>query len=142
MSLLPIFSFARAKSLVPLPFIGTVSSRASARWLSQAALSSLGDLSGAGLPRQADLLVVVGEISHKAAPVLQRLYARMADPCYVLHIRGRAAGKTSDAGYCTINELAEVVPVDVTIEGDPPDDDAMAAGLERLRDRVTTRRRA
>lgn len=142
MSLPRVFSFARARSLVPVPFVGTVSSRASARWLSQASIHSLGDFRGAGLPRQADLLVIVGEVSHKAAPVLQRLYARMADPSYVLHIRARPAGRANIAGYCTVDELAEVMPVDVVIDGDPPDDEAIESGLGRLRERVTTRRRA
>jgi NADH-quinone oxidoreductase subunit B len=41
------------------------------------------DRFGAGFPRfsprQADLLMVVGTISHKLAPVLRRVYDQMAD---------------------------------------------------------------
>ena len=46
------------------------------------------DRFGAGLPRfsprQADLLLVVGTISHKMAPVLKRIYDQMAEPKWVI----------------------------------------------------------
>src|SRR2546427_11517955 len=46
------------------------------------------DRFGAGLPRfsprQADVLFVVGTISHKMAPVLKRIYEQMADPKWVV----------------------------------------------------------
>ncbi len=142
MTLDRIFAAARARSLVPLPFVGNVGSRASARWLSSGTVkqgSALGDFTGAGLPRQADLLVVVGVISHKAAPTLQRFYARMADPSYVLWVRAHD-GAAPPAGYCSAADVAELVPVDVVIEGDPPTAESVEAGLALLRERVRTRR--
>ena len=46
------------------------------------------DRFGAGLPRfsprQADVLFVVGTISHKMAPVLKRIYDQMAEPKWVV----------------------------------------------------------
>ncbi len=46
------------------------------------------DRFGAGLPRfsprQADVLFVVGTISHKLAPVLKRIYDQMAEPKWVV----------------------------------------------------------
>ena len=46
------------------------------------------DRFGAGLPRfsprQADVLFVVGTISHKMAPVLKRIHDQMADPNWVV----------------------------------------------------------
>src|SRR2546428_8563432 len=46
------------------------------------------DRFGAGLPRfsprQADVLFVVGTISHKIAPVLVRIYEQMAEPKWVV----------------------------------------------------------
>lgn len=138
MSLEPIFAFARSRSLVPLPFIGAVGSRASARWLAGGAVHAFGDLVGAGLPRQADLLVVVGEVSHKAAPTLQRLYARMADPSYVLWVTVRDIGVRT-AGYAIAPSVTELLPVDVVIEGDPPTAAAIDEGMARLRERVRER---
>lgn len=134
-----LFARARARSLVPLPFIGTVGSRAAARWLDSGAVHALGDFSGAGLPRQADLLVVVGDVSHKAAPTLQRLYARMADPSYVLWVTAHD-GEARGAGYATVPSVTEIVPVDVVIEGSPPTAEAIDEGLTRLRERVRLRR--
>lgn len=140
MSLEPLFAYARSRSLVPLPFVGSVGSRASARWLESGAAHALGDFVGAGLPRQADLLVVVGEVSHKAAPTLQRLYARMADPSYVLWVTTHDDGPRG-AGYATSPSVTALVPVDVVIEGDPPSDEAIAEGVARLRQRVRERGR-
>lgn len=139
MSLEGIFAFARARSLVPLPFVGAVGSRASARWLQAGATHALGDFVGAGLPRQADLLIVVGEVSHKAAPTLQRLYARMADPSYVLWVKAHDEASPG-AGYTVVPSVTEIVPVDVVIEGDPPTAEAVEAGVRLLRERVRTRR--
>ena len=46
------------------------------------------DRFGAGFPRfsprQADVLFVVGTISHKIAPVLRRVYDQMAEPKWVV----------------------------------------------------------
>src|SRR2546430_8910134 len=46
------------------------------------------DRFGAGLPRfsprQADVLFVVGTISHKMAPVLKRIYEQMTEPKWVV----------------------------------------------------------
>lgn len=140
MSFERIFSAARARSLVPLPFVGAVGSRASARWLSSGTVNALGDFVGAGLPRQADLLVVVGAVSHKAAPTLQRLHARMADPSYVLWVRA-SDGRSRGAGYACAPNVSDLVPVDVIIEGDPPLPAAVEEGLVLLRQRVRERRR-
>lgn len=138
MSLDGLFAYARSRSLVPLLFVGTVASRRSARWLEGGALHGFGDFIGAGSPRQADLLVVVGEVPHKAAPTLQRLYARMADPSYVLWVTAREVGARA-AGYATVPKVSDIVPVDVVIEGDPPTPDALAEGMARLRERVRAR---
>ena len=35
-------------------------------------------------PRQADLLMVVGTITHKQAPILRNVYEQMADPKWVI----------------------------------------------------------
>ena len=45
-------------------------------------------------PRQADMIMVLGTITHKMAPVLKRLYDQMAEPKYVVAVGG-----------CTISEV-------------------------------------
>jgi NADH:ubiquinone oxidoreductase subunit B-like Fe-S oxidoreductase len=129
----PLFAWARSRSLVPLPFIGAVPTRAASSWMSMGAVNALGAFAGAGLPRQADLLIVVGDVSHKAAPLLQRMHLRMADPSYVLHLKpDRATGLT----YAFVEDLGQILPVDVVITGDPPSGDAVQQGLDALRDVV------
>src|ERR1700687_4209313 len=45
-------------------------------------------------PRQSDLLMVVGTITHRLAPVLRRVWEQMADPKW----GGAFGGRTSSAG--------------------------------------------
>lgn len=126
-----VFSWALAQSLVPMPFIGTVPTRRAATWLAPGVTSSLGAFVGAGQPRQADLLIVVGTVSQKAAPVLQRLHARMAEPAFVLHIEAGSA-----RGYANVEDVGSIIPIDVVIRGEQPSADDVQEGLVRLREVV------
>src|SRR6185503_11031735 len=82
------------------------------------------DRFGAGLPRfsprQADVLFVVGTISHKMAPVLKRIYDQMTEPKWVV-----AFGVCTCTGgfydnYATVQGIDTIIPVDVYIPGCPP----------------------
>lgn len=98
------------------------------------------DRFGAGLarfsPRQADLLMVVGTISQKIAPVLLRIYEQMCDPKWVI-----AFGVCTCTGgfyddYATIQGIDTVIPVDVYIPGCPPRPETVLDGLIKLQKRI------
>lgn len=135
-----VFAWARASSLVALPYVGSLPSRSFTPWLHASLPPDLAGLSRGGSPRQADLLVVVGQISQKLAPSLQRTYARMADPSYVLHIRAPRTSASPPASYALVERLEEILPVDVVVEGDPPERDALERGLELLSRRIREKR--
>ena len=51
-------------------------------------------------PRQADLIMCAGTITHKMAPALKRLYDEMAEPKYVIAVGG--CGQSRAAAPCPI----------------------------------------
>lgn len=67
-------------------------------------------------PRQADMIMVAGTITHKMAPVLKRLYDQMADPKYVIAVGGCAiSGGPFKKSYHVLNGVDKILPVDVYI---------------------------
>ncbi len=98
------------------------------------------DRFGAGLPRfsprQADVLMVVGTISHKIAPVLRRIYDQMVEPKWVV-----AFGVCTCTGgfyndYATVQGIDTILPVDLYIPGCPPRPEAVLQGLMLLQQKI------
>lgn len=87
-------------------------------------------------PRQADLLMVVGTISHKQAPILVKVYNQMTEPKWVV-----AYGVCTVSGgfydnYSTVMGIDTLIPVDVYIPGCPPRPEMVIDGLMKLQDKV------
>ncbi len=88
-------------------------------------------------PRQADLIMVAGTITHKMAPVLKRLYDQMADPKYVIAVGGCAiSGGPFKKSYHVVNGVDRILPVDVYIPGCPPRPEALLYGMIQLQRKV------
>ena len=89
-------------------------------------------------PRQADMIMVAGTITHKMAPVLKRLYDQMADPKYVIAVGGCAiSGGPFKKSYHVLNGVDKILPVDVYIPGCPPRPEALLYGMMQLQRKVT-----
>ena len=98
------------------------------------------DRFGAGFPRfsprQADVLFVVGTVSHKIAPVLRRVYDQMADPKWIV-----AFGVCTCTGgfydnYATVIGIDTIIPVDIYIPGCPPRPENVLDGLMKLQEKI------
>lgn len=88
-------------------------------------------------PRQADMIMVAGTITHKMAPVLRRLYDQMADPKYVVAVGGCAiSGGPFKKSYHVVDGIDKIVPVDVFIPGCPPRPEAFLYGMIQLQKKV------
>ena len=69
-------------------------------------------------PRQADLLWVVGTITHKMSPVLKTIYDQMADPKWVIAFGTCANGRVLK--IILSFRVDRLIPVDLYIAGCPP----------------------
>jgi len=87
-------------------------------------------------PRQADMLMCVGTVSQKIAPVLRRVYDQMCEPKYVV-----AFGVCTCTGgfyndYSTVIGIDTILPVDVYIPGCPPRPETVIQGLMLLQEKI------
>ncbi len=88
-------------------------------------------------PRQADLIMCVGTITNKMAPVFKRLYDEMAEPKYVVAVGGcTISGGPFKKSYNVVRGINELVPVDVYIPGCPPRPEAILYGMMQLQRKV------
>ena len=92
-------------------------------------------------PRQADVLVVMGTITYRTAPVMKRLYDQMAEPKYVVAVGGcTISGGPFIKSYNVVNGIDKVIPVDVYIPGCPPRPEAFYYGLMQLQRKMKVER--
>jgi NADH-quinone oxidoreductase subunit B len=87
-------------------------------------------------PRQADMLFVVGTISHKEAPVLKTVYDQLCEPKWVIACGACAVSGGIYDNYAVLQGIDRVIPVDVYIPGCPPRPETILNALERLQDKI------
>lgn len=72
-------------------------------------------------PRHADMLMVTGPVSRNMAEAVRRTFEAMPTPKIVVAVGdGAINGGVFRDSYAIHNSLAEVIPVDFEIPGDPP----------------------
>ncbi len=132
-----MIGWARKYSIFQYPF---VTACCGMEYMSTASSHYDMDRFGAGLPRfsprQADVLFVVGTISHKMAPILLRVYEQMCEPKWVV-----AFGVCTCTGgfydnYATVQGIDTIIPVDIYIPGCPPRPEAVLDGLIKLQAKI------
>ncbi|MCP4004100.1 MAG: NADH-quinone oxidoreductase subunit B [bacterium] len=87
-------------------------------------------------PRQADLMMVVGTISHRQAPILKKVYDQMAEPKWVVAFGACTCSGGPYNNYSTVQGIDTIIPVDIYIPGCPPRPEAVLDGLMKLQARV------
>ncbi len=136
-SLSQVVGLARKNSLWPLPF---ATSCCGIEFM--ATMGSTYDLARFGAervgfsPRQCDLLMVMGTIAKKMAPVVRQVYLQMAEPRWVLAMGACASSGGIFDTYSVLQGIDQVIPVDVYIPGCPPRPEAVLDGFMRIQDLV------
>jgi NADH-quinone oxidoreductase subunit B len=91
-------------------------------------------------PRQADLLMVVGTITHRQAPILKKVYDQMAEPKWVMAFGACTCSGGPYNNYAVVQGIDTIIPVDIYVPGCPPRPEAVLDGMMKLQARVQQER--
>ncbi len=132
-----VIGMARKNSLWPLPFATSCCGiEFMATMASTYDFSRFGSERPSFSPRQADLLMVMGTIAKKMAPVLRQVYEQMAEPKWVIAVGACASSGGIFDTYSVLQGIDEVIPVDVYVPGCPPRPEQIIDGFMRIQDLV------
>lgn len=132
-----VVGLARSKSLWPLPFATSCCGiEFMATMAPEYDLARFGSERPSFSPRQADMLLVMGTISKKMAPVLRQVYEQMAEPRWVIAVGACASSGGIFDTYSVLQGIDKVIPVDVYVPGCPPRPEQILDGVMKLQELV------
>ena len=89
-------------------------------------------------PRQADLLMVVGTITHKQAPIIKKIYDQMCEPKWVMAFGACAVSGGFYQNYAAVQGVDKIIPVDIYVPGCPPRPEVVIDAIMKLQDKIAT----
>src|SRR5262245_20143084 len=139
LGILKLFSWARLSSLWPMTFgLACCAIEMMATGAARYDLDRFGAGAFRATPRQADVMIVAGTVTIKMASRIQRLYAQMPEPKFVISMGccATSGGPYWEHGYHVLKGVDKVVPVDVYIPGCPPRPEALLEAFLKLQEKI------
>lgn len=132
-----VVGLARANSLWPLPFATSCCGiEFMATMAAHYDVARFGSERMSFSPRQADMLLVMGTIAKKMAPILRQVYEQMAEPKWVISVGACACSGGIFDTYSVLQGIDKIIPVDVYVPGCPPRPEQILDGILQLQDMV------
>lgn len=134
-----ILNWSRANSLWPLTFATSCCGIEMMQTVaSNNDIARFGSEVFRGSPRQADLLICAGTITHKMAPALLRLYEQMPEPKYVIAMGACTCGggMFAENSYSVIKGIDKIIPVDIYLPLCPPKPEALLDAIRKLQKKI------
>jgi NADH-quinone oxidoreductase subunit B len=132
-----VFNWARRSAIWPMTFgLACCAIEMIASSTSRFDIARFGSEVFRPSPRQSDLMIVAGTVTLKMAPVVQRIYAQMPDPKWVIAMGACASVGGPFATYSVLQGVDKIVPVDVYVVGCPPRPENLFYGLMKLQDKI------
>ncbi len=132
-----VFNWARKSAIWPMTFgLACCAIEMIASSTSRFDIARFGSEVFRPSPRQSDLMIVAGTVTLKMAPVVQRIYAQMPDPKWVIAMGACASVGGPFATYSVLQGVDKILPVDVYVVGCPPRPENLFYGLMKLQDKI------
>src|ERR1051325_1516598 len=130
-----VVGLARKNSIWPLPFATSCCGiEFMATMASHYDLARFGSERLAFSPRQCDLLMVMGTIAKKMAPIVKQVYLQMAEPRWVLAVGACACSGGIFDSYSVLQGIDQIIPEAGTVRAAPPRPEQITAGVMRTQD--------
>ena len=87
-------------------------------------------------PRQCDLMIVAGTVTHKMAPVVRKIYDQMPDPKWVIAMGACTSSGGMYRSYSVVQGIDQFLPVDIYLAGCPPRPDNLLYALMKIQEKI------
>ncbi|MCK9173051.1 NADH-quinone oxidoreductase subunit B [Desulfuromonas thiophila] len=139
-SLDKLVNWSRSRSLWPMTFgLACCAIEMMAAGAARFDLDRLGVLFRAS-PRQADVIIIAGTVTHKMMPVIRTVYEQMPEPKYVIAMGACASSGGVFDTYSVLQGIDQELPVDVYVPGCPPRPEGLLYGLIKLQEKIMRER--
>ena len=87
-------------------------------------------------PRQSDVIIVAGTVTHKMGSAIRKVYDQMHEPRWVIAMGNCATCGGPYPNYAVMQGVDEFITVDVYIPGCPPRPESLMWGVMQLQKKI------